>query len=430
MVNAFEVISKNKLAFRFKLTEEDAIVSNIQKNIDEGRVNFASNKYKNYDGRLLTQFDALSAENILLLHLKYQLRRTFKVKFANRNKVIDELFDKLRAVRSLNDATIIRFDLKKYFYSVSTQYIFDQYLLHSSLKREDKDYLEDVCKANSYCVAGLPIFNYFIELVSRDFDEKIRSSFRDHGMVFYSRYVDDGIIILNKYLPKKQVRKIINQAIEDIFQNTNSSNRVKINEEKFRVVNRRHLNGDNSFDFLGYEFFIKGDFKKISVGITERKRNKYQEKVNRLVKRNYDPTDPVSKELMRHIIKAHSSRVVYFAPSAKHRGVWVSKGIVASYNRLKDFNTHIEPKTTHFLKNIYKKSFRINGHVAPEYLTNKRYILYENLVRNKAMIFNPLIGMPKAVLLEELKKVGITHDPDIDYNLLVKDYLIRIKSGY
>ena len=46
------------------------------------------------------------------------------------------------------------------------------------------------------------------------------------------------------------------------------------------------------------------------------------------------------------------------------------------------------------------------------------------------MIFNPLIGMPKVVLLEELKKVGITHDPDIDYNLLVKDYLIRIKSGY
>lgn len=430
MVNAFEVISKNKLAYRFKLTEEDAIVSDIQKNIDEGKVDFASNKYKDYDGRLLTQFDPLSAENIILLHLKYQLRRAFKVKFANRNKVIDELFDKLRAVRSLNDATIVRFDLKKYFYSVSTQYIFNQYLLNSSLKREDKDYLEDVCKSNNYCVAGLPIFNYFIELISRDFDERIRSSFHDHGMVFYSRYVDDGIIILNKYLPKKQVRKIINQAIEDIFQNTKSLNKVKINEEKFRVVNRRHLNGDNSFDFLGYEFFIKGDFKKISVGITERKRNKYQEKVNRLVKQNYDPTDPASKEIMRHIIKAHSSRVVYFAPSTKHRGVWVSKGIVASYNRLKDFNTHIELKTVYFLKNIYKKSFRINGHVAPEYIANERYILYENLIKNKAMIFNPLIGMPKDVLLEELKKVGIMHDPDVDYNLLVKDYLIRIKSGY
>lgn len=430
MIDTYEVVSKNKLAYRYRLTADSPEVERIKNDIKNGNIDFSSNIFREYDGRLVTQFKELSAENVVLLHLKYQLRQVIKVRFANRNKVVDELFDKLRAVRSLQDVTIIRFDLASYFYSVSTQYVYDEYLQDSRLDRSDKDYLEDICRTNRYCVAGLPIFNYFIELVSRDLDKEIQSRFVEHGLVLYSRYVDDGVIVLNKYLTKKSVRQIIDAAIEAVFKNGQTLNKVKINEKKFTVINRRHLSGDCSFDFLGYEFFIKDDFRKIAVGITERKRNKYQEKVNKLVRQNYTPGNDDSERLTRHIIKAHSSRVAYFAPSAKHRGVWVSKGIVASYNRLKDFDSHIDIKTVNFLKKIYERAFQANGYSPPHYLSNPRYSLYENLLANKAMIFNELIGMPKDTLFKELQKVGITHDPDIDYNLLVKDYLIRIKSGY
>ncbi len=430
MIDTYEVISKNRLARRYKLKPDSPEIVSIGDKITRNSLDFSSNTYRNYDGRLVTQFPELSPENVILLHLKHQLKRAFKVSFTNRNKIIDELFDKLRVVRSLQDFTIVKFDLKNYFYSISTEYVYAKYIQNSRLSRADKDYLDLICASNPYCVAGLPVFNYFVEMVSRDLDEAIRSRLSSYGLIYYARYVDDGIVVLNKYIPKKQFRKILDQTIEDVFQNTQSKNKVKISEKKFTVINRRHTTSDCSFDFLGYEFFIKSDFKTINIGITQRKQSKYQEKINKLVKDNYKPGHPFSEELVRHMIKAHSSRVVFYAPSAKHKGVWVSKGIIANYNRLKDYNKHIDRRTTKFLKEIYIIAFRNAGFTPPYYLLNSRYSLYANMMNNRAMIFNELIGTPQNVLLDELNKIGIVPRPDKKYDYLVKDYLIAVKAGY
>lgn len=430
MIDAFVIISKNKLAYRHSLTVDSPEVAVIKNALESGTLDFSSNIFREYDGRLVTQFDDRSPENIVLLHLKYQLKKAFNVSFSNRNKIIEELFDKLRVSRSLKDLSIIKFDFKNYFYSVSTEYIYDNYIQDSRLSREDKDYIDLICKSNRYCVAGLPVFNYFIEMISADFDKVLRAKLSKYGLVYYERYVDDGVVILNKYIPKKDVRKILNQAIEEVFRSSTSKNKVKLNEDKFVVINRRYLKQDCVFSFLGYEFFLKSDFKKINVGITKQKRSKYQEKVNKLIKDNFKPGDKQSEERVRHLIKAHSSRVVYFAPSAKHRGVWVSKGIIANYNKLKDYPSNIDRETSKFLKEIYFTAFRKSGFTPPHYLNNPRYSLLENMSSNRAMIFNELIGTPKDVLIDTMTKAGMIPNPGKDYNYLVKDYLIHIKIGY
>ncbi len=430
MIDVFEIISKNKLAYRHNLIAESPEVGQIKSVMESGALDFSSNIFREYDGRLVTQFDDLSAENIVLLHLKYQLKKVFRVNFSNRNKIIEELFDKLRVARSLKDLTIIKFDFKNYFYSVSTEYIYNTYIQNSRLSREDKDYIDLLCKSNSYCVAGLPVFNYFIEMISIDFDKVLRAKLSKYGLVYYERYVDDGVVILNKYIRKKDVRKILDEAMEEVFHSSTTKNKVKVNESKFVVINRRYLRQDCVFDFLGYEFFLKSDFKKINVGITKRKRSKYQEKVNKLIRENYVLGNKQSEEKVRHLIKAHSSRVVYFAPSAKHRGVWVSKGIIANYNKLKDYPNNIDKDTAKFMKEMYFVAFRKAGYTPPHYLSNPRYCLFDNMASNRAMIFNELIGMPKDALINTMKETGFTPTPTKDYNYLVKDYLIHIKIGY
>lgn len=431
MINTFEVISRNKLAYRYHLTEESPEVLRISSAIESGSLDFASNKFKRYDNRLVTEFNELSPENIVLLHLKYVLKSTFRVHFSNRNKIIDELADSLKIARSLKDLTIMKFDFKEYFYSISTEYVYERFIKNSKILREDKNYIEQITRSNKYCVAGLPVFNYFVEIISADFDKKLRAKLSQHGLVYYARYVDDGLVILNKFVGKKELRAILNDALEKTFNSANSDNKVRIKEEKFTVINRRYLNADTGFDFLGYEFFIKDNFKKINIGITENKRIKYQQKIDKLIKNNYTPGNIVSEEKIRQLIKAHCSRVVYFAPSTKHKGVWVSKGIVANYNKLKDYPTNIDPQTAKFLKEIYFKAFRNAGYsTPPHYLSNPRYSLWTGVQKNRAMIFNELVGASKQSLLKQMNKIGLYPPPSREYDYLVKDYLIEIKIGY
>lgn len=430
MINAFEVISKNRLAYRHSLVVDSPEVKLIEDKLERKDIDFSKNTFRKFDGRLITQFDDLSVENVALLYLKYQLKKTFKVNFPNRNKIIEELFDKLRVSKSLNDLTLIKFDFKNYFYSVSTAYIYENYIQNSRLSREDKDQLDLLCKSNKFCVAGLPVFNYFVEMISVDFDRTLRAKLSKYGLVYYERYVDDAVVILNNYVAKKHVRKILNETINEIFHCDTTENKVRLNEKKFTVINRRHLKSDCRFDFLGYEFFLKNDLKKIFVGMTKAKRVKYQQKVDKLIKNNFTAGDKTAEEKVRHLIKAHSSRVVYFAPSAKHKGVWVSKGIIANYNKLKDYPTSIHVDTRKFLSEIYINGFKNAGFTEPHYLNNSRYNLYENLLANRAMIFNELIGTPRSTLIKQMSNAGLTPAPAKDYNYLVKDYLIHIKIGY
>jgi hypothetical protein len=79
--------------------------------------------------RFVKQFpDIYSAESVLCQYIKQILDRNFKVKYPNRNKSIRMLFNILTAVKQMSNFTIVRFDFKDYFNSVSTVYVFNKFL--------------------------------------------------------------------------------------------------------------------------------------------------------------------------------------------------------------------------------------------------------------------------------------------------------------
>lgn len=409
-------------------------VINLDSNV---KVDFSSNIYRVFSGRIITQYAKDSNESKIIRELSNRVRSIFNVRFPGRHNIINELFDFLRVCVSLSDFTIVRFDFKKFFYSVSTAFVYNEYIKNSSLKRWEKDIISDLCLEVKKCIPGISIFNYFIEIVSREFDHEIHSTLGKEGLIFYRRYVDDGILIFNCSILETQIEDKLKNIIEKIFHNKETLNKVRIQKEKFVVINRRDLiKEDKRFDFLGYEFFFSKNAKNINelsikIGISEKKRKKYQNKVNEFISEIYSIDHNITSTRLRYAIKAHCSRVVYFviSPTKGHK-MWVSKSIIANYNKLSDYYGYIHYDTKKFLSEIYYNAFKKIGVRPPHYLKEDRYSLYQGFIKNRALIFHEMIGVNKKCLCKYLRQIGEVVNEKRDFDYLLKDYLINIKIGY
>lgn len=87
---------------------------------------------------------------------------------------------------------------------------------------------------------------------------------------------------------------------------------TKFNKKKFKYISRRNiLKGSCSVDFLGYEFWLSANGKakiEIKYGITDDKRKKYEDRIDKLIASYTDPSSPDynKMELLRHRIIAHT----------------------------------------------------------------------------------------------------------------------------
>ena len=149
-------------------------------------------------------------EKIALKYLKKRLDLEFSIKYANRNCVMRELFSIIENISCLGEFTIFRFDFKNFFESVDARKIYDNYIEDTNLKRFEKNLLKQLTELYNYCYAGLPTSNAFVEIIASRFDLILKSKFRDKGLCFYARYVDDGILVFNEKVKQDdRVEKVI-----------------------------------------------------------------------------------------------------------------------------------------------------------------------------------------------------------------------------
>lgn len=69
--------------------------------------------------------DDFSTENILCQCIKQILDREFAIKYPNRNKISKSLFNVIGTIKHMSDFTIVKFDFKDYFNSISSVYVYD-----------------------------------------------------------------------------------------------------------------------------------------------------------------------------------------------------------------------------------------------------------------------------------------------------------------
>lgn len=428
----------------------EAVKSSLQ-NANYDFSNFKSIILKqNGKKRLVKSYCNLySSESILCQCVKQILDRTFKVRYPNRNRTIRSLFGILSAVKQMSNFTIVKFDFKDYFNSVSTIYLFEKFLKQKFLDRHEMNLVKDFAYKTKYTYAGLNTSNAMAEIIARHFDDVVRQALEPKEILFFERYIDDSVLILNEHIEQDEIKRILQGALKNVFHddtiNVKHGCRTEFNNSKFQYISKKTLLASPiTFDYLGYEFwFYLDDQKKVKIlyGITKDKRDKYTRRIDKLIAcyvKN-EHADPYSVELLRHRIAAFSSREVYI--NKRYRSnVWKVKGFIQNYGELRYMLgtglVHID--TEEFLKNMIKEAFLRMLSKEPYFLKGSQksagYNLFENMKVNKTILLVEHIGYDYKSLVELCRQIGISNidknNKRIGYGTLVREYLIRVKVGY
>ena len=161
---------------------------------------FTQKKKKRKIAEIKNEIDNNCIDSRLEYYLSISLNKLViaktKLKYSNRNKILLGLFNSLKALDKFADYTLIRFDFSKFFDSLYSKYIYNKYLDNLDFTKEQKKCLRKYVSSIKYCNAGLPLSNTFAEIIGQDFDMEVKKTFE--GILYYARYVDDGILIMNK----------------------------------------------------------------------------------------------------------------------------------------------------------------------------------------------------------------------------------------
>jgi len=406
--------------------------------------------------RFIKSFDEFTCENVLCYCVKRILDRAFSVKYPNRNKSVRALFDIMKSIRQMSGFTIIKFDFKDYFNSVSSMYVYKKYIVSKLETRFEADLIKDYVAQTRYAYAGLCTSNVISEIIAQKFDEKIKMAFSDDGLLFFERYIDDSIIVFNKHISQERCSEILTQALNEVYHDVaigaKTKCKTRFNNKKFVYISHRRLTA--SFcrvDFLGYEFSFRLNKDKVELkcGITGEKRKKYNKRMDELIAayqgRGTVPSDGGNLELLRHRVAAFTQRTVYTSKHF-HSYQWKVKGFIANYGELRYLTETpiIDTATKKFLKNMVEEAFHRARLPLPYFIKGaaeqKGYNLLENLKSNKTMLLAEHIGIDRSALEKMCQKIGISlmvrtsvSDNSLrskGYDELVREYLIKTKVGH
>ena len=371
-------------------------------------------------------------EYFIIKALNQIVKNKVKPSFKGRNKIILELFDNLKLIYKFKDFTIIRFDFKNYFDSISSEYVLKKSLIEYNFSKNELDLLKQYIMSMPYCKAGIPLSNIFAEEMGRLFDEKIKMI--TPNIVYYNRYVDDGILILNEVLDEQKIKNLLKKAVDDVFFDKNiktiyrNKTKIYINKKYQYII---YNNIPTQFDFLGYKIIFcksKNDIK-IELGISDKKQVKYYNKAKHIILKNYK-----NEKKLRIILKCLSRRCVYTVSKNNDVNKWISKGITYNYKELFYFG-NVELSTKKFLSELYINIFKELSFKLPNFLKSSSsalgYNLYENIQKNKSIIFDEKIGVGIEDLRNWVKIVNPNYNVDNKkYFELVKEFLIKCNIGY
>ena len=356
-------------------------------------------------------------EEITLKYLKRRLDIQLNIKYANRSCIMRELFPIIENITCLGDFTIFRFDFKHFFESVEARKIFDEYVMNTNLRRYEKDLLKRLTELYKYCFAGIPTSNAFIEIVANRFDQILKSKLWDRGLCFYSRYVDDGIMVFNEFVDKTHIQNMLNEAICEVFNMPS----VKLNADKTCYLTK--YPGDLKFDYLGYQFekSRRGNKVIFLFGIADSKISRYQNKLDSIIKKY---TKDNNIELFRHRILYYISRTVFYTNTNSRYstvGKWDVSGIIENYGLLRKYivnKSRLIRATQVFLFNgVYNGCARAGliNKKTPYFLRGKGKDVYSiayGLQKNKTIIFHPNIGWSSEYLKKQITRL----DSEMDLN--------------
>lgn len=245
---------------------------------------------------------------------------------------------------------IYRLDLKSFYESFDIDFILSKINEINNLSPISKEFIKDILMVcNNGIPRGLSISSVLSDFLMTEFDNTIKNH---RNIFFYSRFIDDIIIISS---PNTDIKELILDNIKTIPN-------IKLNHKKYKKISINGLqNKSGEFDYLGYNFSLEKNKEKtpkveIKIKISKNKINKIKTRIIKsIIYYIKSPRDKYNEELLIDRLKFLSgSYVIYDNKHNKNR----IAGIRNNYKHINDQSSLKE--LDQFIKSIlYSKNSRL-----------------------------------------------------------------------
>lgn len=245
------------------------IIKRIYANISSRNFNFNINKTHLYDKPL---YLAANIETkIVLRYLDKLVKRVYKVKQANRDRIIKQLKSILQ---STNEFYIIKLDISSFYESIDSAKLIQRLRDDGIISFQNVSYIESVINKTSGTglPRGIPFSASLSELYLRDLDKYLKSN---SNISYFARYVDDIIIISSE-----DISKDVSFYVENNLSLVLNKSKMKIRPIKNTET------GIKDFEFLGYNFKVtskvrerKDKSRDLTISISQSKIEKIKRRI-------------------------------------------------------------------------------------------------------------------------------------------------------
>lgn len=221
---------------------------------------------------------AYQVEGVYPYYLLKRFNVTFKMinslKQSNRNEIVSSI---VALIKDKRPYSIIRLDIEQFYESVNRDIISDNLKQDIAYSKSTTNNLENWfdCFERSN-VSGLPrglnVSASLSEYYLRDFDKNVQ---RIEGVFYYARFVDD-IIIFTTNEPENTIKEVETHLPKGLkFHQSNEKRDVLI------IPKENNVNSNLEFNYLGYEFSIIIEKKKLTtkVNFSKKKVNNIKTKI-------------------------------------------------------------------------------------------------------------------------------------------------------
>ncbi|MDD6485780.1 MAG: reverse transcriptase domain-containing protein [Spirochaetales bacterium] len=245
------------------------IIKGIYANISSSNFNFNINKTYLYDKPLYLAGNIET--KIVLRYLDKLVKRIYKVKQANRDRIIKQL---ISILQSTNEFYIIKLDISSFYESIDTTKLIQRLRDDGIISFQNVSYIESVINKTSGngLPRGIPFSASLSELYLRDLDKYLKSN---TNVSYFARYVDDIIIISSEDISKDVSFYVVNNLS------------LVLNKSKMKIRPIKNTEtGIKDFEFLGYNFKVtskvrerKDKSRDLTISISQSKIEKIKRRI-------------------------------------------------------------------------------------------------------------------------------------------------------
>lgn len=274
-------------------------------------------------------------EKLILRRCSSNIRSTIKNKQKNRSVICREIKGFLKEGTPYR---IYKTDIKSFFENADNETVKKALNKNTNISIHTKDLVESYLeKIGGFIPRGMEFSSTLAELILEEFDDKV---LRNERVIYFSRYVDDILIITDSIESEKKFFKEIKSYLPKGL--SFNYNKTEITSLKKRGKSGENQNGKivGKFDYLGYEFNIidtqldstknkniaNSVFRKVVVKISKSKIVAIKTKISKSLK--YYAKNGNFEELKSRIKFLTSNRDLVQKPT----GHKIPTGIYYNYN--------------------------------------------------------------------------------------------------